>query len=84
MLESENGAVQTLCREGSTPGTVIDVPSGVGIEAVVVTATTNTRRVTQLEFRWATQALRGAGDGGGGRLFCECTLHKLFMLLAYI
>lgn len=51
VMESEGGGVQTLCRGGSSPGTVIDVPEGVGISAVAVTATTNTRRVVQLEFR---------------------------------
>lgn len=58
-LQSSTGSTQTLCRTEASPGTVIDVPEGVGIAAVTVTSASASRRVIKLEFRWvASQPIR--------------------------
>jgi hypothetical protein len=70
VLESRTGPAQQLCRTTGSPGNVINVPDGVGIEAVTVASGSISRRVMRLEFRWvALMPMPGAVFG----LSCAAT-----------
>lgn len=67
VFTDSNGASNTLCTARGTPGTVIDVPSGSGIESIAVTSNAMNQRVTKMEFRWVFLSSQRGGGGGGGR-----------------
>lgn len=54
VLESSTGSAQQLCRTTGSPAKVINVPNGMGIEAVTVASGSISRRVMMLEFRWVS------------------------------
>lgn len=54
-LQSSTEGTQALCRTQSSPGTVIAISDGVGIESVTVTSAAASRRVIKLEFRWVAR-----------------------------